>query len=92
MIQPELIQPEQSIALFGGSFDPVHRGHLAVARAAAERFQLARVYFIPACLQPLKAQQEATSFYHCWSRPSVCRPQAKRPAIPWKPWRECARK
>ena len=64
MIQPELIQPEQSIALFGGSFDPVHRGHLALARAAAERFQLARVYFIPACLQPLKAQQEVTNFYH----------------------------
>jgi len=107
MNQPELIQPEQSIALFGGSFDPVHLGHLAVARAAAERFQLARVYFIPACLQPLKAQQEVTNFYHrfamlalalqgearffllCWSRPSACRPQAKRPAIPWKPWREC---
>ena len=57
-------QPEESIALFGGSFDPVHLGHLAVARAAAERFQLARVYFVPACLQPLKTQQQATSFEH----------------------------
>ena len=57
-------QPQQNIALFGGSFDPVHLGHLAVARAAAERFELARVYFVPAYVQPLKAQQPVTSFYH----------------------------
>jgi nicotinate-nucleotide adenylyltransferase len=55
---------QESIVLFGGSFDPVHRGHLAVARAAAERFQLARVYFVPACLQPLKTHQPVTSFDH----------------------------
>jgi len=57
-------QPQESIALFGGSFDPVHLGHLAVARAAAERFHLARIYFVPACLQPLKAQQQVTSYNH----------------------------
>ena len=57
-------QPQESIALFGGSFDPVHLGHIAVARAAAGRFQLARVYFVPACLQPLKTQQAVTSFSH----------------------------
>lgn len=59
-----MTQPQESIALFGGSFDPVHLGHLAVARAAAQRFHLARVYFVPACLQPLKAQQQVTSFDH----------------------------
>jgi len=57
-------QPQESIALFGGSFDPVHLGHLAIARAAARRFHLARIYFVPACLQPLKAQQQVTSFDH----------------------------
>ena len=57
-------QAQQSIALFGGSFDPVHLGHIAVARAAAERFQLSRIYFVPACLQPLKTQQAVTSFDH----------------------------
>ena len=57
-------QPSESIALFGGSFDPVHLGHLAVARAAARRFALTRVYFVPACLQPLKAAQPVTSFEH----------------------------
>lgn len=54
----------QNIALYGGSFDPVHLGHLTVARAAAERFELARVYFVPADVQPLKSQQRVTNFYH----------------------------
>jgi nicotinate-nucleotide adenylyltransferase len=56
--------PRHSVALYGGTFDPVHLGHLAVARAAAERFELERVYFVPADVQPLKAQQKVTNFYH----------------------------
>jgi len=43
------------IALFGGTFDPPHRGHIAIARAAADRFELDRVLFAPAGKQPLKA-------------------------------------
>ncbi len=42
------------IALFGGSFDPPHRGHLAIARAAAQAFALDRILFTPAGRQPLK--------------------------------------
>jgi nicotinate-nucleotide adenylyltransferase len=42
------------IALFGGSFDPVHLGHLLVARAALEELELDRVYFIPAARSPFK--------------------------------------
>ncbi len=56
--------PIHHVALYGGSFDPVHLGHLAVAKAAAEKFPLERVYFVPADLQPLKAQQRVTNFYH----------------------------
>jgi len=56
--------PITNIALYGGSFDPVHLGHLAVARTAAERFNLQRVYFVPADVQPLKARQQVTNFYH----------------------------
>jgi nicotinate-nucleotide adenylyltransferase len=50
------------IALFGGSFDPPHRGHLAIARAAADSFALDQILFAPAGLQPLKLQPSGASF------------------------------
>lgn len=43
------------LAIFGGTFDPVHRAHLAVAREAAARFSLDRVLFVPAARPPHKA-------------------------------------
>jgi nicotinate-nucleotide adenylyltransferase len=49
------------IALFGGTFDPPHRGHVAIARAAAERFGLDKVLFAPTGVQPLK-RDTATPF------------------------------
>jgi nicotinate-nucleotide adenylyltransferase len=42
------------IGFFGGSFDPPHRGHLAVAQAAADEFELGRVLLAPTAQQPLK--------------------------------------
>lgn len=36
-----------NIAIFGGTFDPIHAGHLAAAQAAQERFSLDRMLFIP---------------------------------------------
>ncbi len=42
------------LAIFGGTFDPIHQAHLAVAREAAERFRLDRVLFIPAERPPHK--------------------------------------
>jgi len=42
------------IALFGGSFDPVHKGHLEVARRACAHFGLDRVIFMPAATPPHK--------------------------------------
>jgi len=44
----------QRIGLFGGSFDPVHLGHLLVAQAAVEELSLTRLYFIPAAQSPFK--------------------------------------
>lgn len=52
------------IALFGGTFDPVHLGHIAVARAAAEKFGLGRIYFVPADLPPHKQKRKLTDFQH----------------------------
>ena len=46
------------IGLFGGSFDPVHRGHLLVAEAAREELELDRVFFIPAARSPFKPANE----------------------------------
>ncbi len=40
------------IALFGGSFNPIHNGHLIAARAVAERLRLSRVVFIPSSPSP----------------------------------------
>lgn len=42
------------IGLYGGSFDPVHIGHMAVAKAAKEQFELDRVIFIPTGNMPHK--------------------------------------
>lgn len=41
-------------ALFGGTFDPIHRAHLEIARAAANQFELHHVLFIPAARPPHK--------------------------------------
>lgn len=50
------------IAIFGGTFDPPHRGHLAIARAAADAFALDSVLFAPAGKQPLKCDLQGASF------------------------------
>jgi nicotinate-nucleotide adenylyltransferase len=50
------------IALFGGTFDPPHRGHLSIATAAADAFQLDSVLFAPVGLQPLKQSGNPASF------------------------------
>ncbi len=53
-----------NIALFGGTFDPIHRGHVTVAQAAVARFDLKQVWFVPADIPPHKQKTPLTSFYH----------------------------
>jgi nicotinate-nucleotide adenylyltransferase len=52
------------IAFFGGTFDPVHRGHIQIASSAVERFDIGQVLFVPAFIQPLKQTQQATDYHH----------------------------
>ena len=50
------------LALFGGTFDPIHRAHLHVASVAADAFALDRVLFTPTGRQPLKSAPAVASF------------------------------
>jgi len=57
-------QHPRRIALFGGSFDPIHSGHLAVARAADRRFNFDEMHFIAASRPPHKLKQHMAPFPH----------------------------
>lgn len=53
-----------NVGLFGGTFDPVHRGHLAVARAAAKKFQLKQVLFAPSSVPPHRIGRPLAPYHH----------------------------
>lgn len=48
----------QRIGLFGGSFNPIHTGHLLLAQAAIEELDLTRLFLIPAAQSPFKTEGE----------------------------------
>jgi nicotinate-nucleotide adenylyltransferase len=52
------------IALFGGTFDPIHTAHLTIASRAARDFVLDRILFIPAARPPHKSGLTHTSYEH----------------------------
>lgn len=52
------------IGLFGGSFDPIHHGHLIVGQVAAEKLKLDSLRFVPAREQPFKAGLHRTAAEH----------------------------
>lgn len=53
---PPVLLPRRRIVLLGGSFDPVHAGHLVMARAALDQLEADEVWFIPARQAPLKSR------------------------------------
>jgi nicotinate-nucleotide adenylyltransferase len=53
-----------NIGLFGGTFDPVHRGHIALAKAAQEQYKLHHVLFVPANVPPHKQREPHLAFVH----------------------------
>lgn len=52
------------LAVFGGTFDPIHTAHTRVAREAADRFRLDKVLFVPASHPPHKLNGQTTPFEH----------------------------
>ncbi|MEY2501602.1 MAG: nicotinate-nucleotide adenylyltransferase [Verrucomicrobiota bacterium] len=51
----------KTIGIFGGTFDPIHNGHLILARDAIEQLGLDELLFIPAALSPHKLRQQPTA-------------------------------
>jgi nicotinate-nucleotide adenylyltransferase len=55
---------QRRAAIYGGTFDPVHKGHLEVARRVQKLFALDEVIFVPACVPPHKRNAGITSAFH----------------------------
>jgi nicotinate-nucleotide adenylyltransferase len=55
---------KRRIALYGGTFDPVHLGHLEVARKVCELFEIEKVLFLPAQVAPHKLGKTVTDPIH----------------------------
>ena len=55
---------KKRIALYGGTFDPVHSGHLEIARKVLELFEIEKVLFIPAQVAPHKVGRPVTEPIH----------------------------
>ena len=52
------------LGIMGGTFDPIHLGHLKVAEVAQSRFSLEKVVFVPASCPPHKSIKDITPFEH----------------------------
>ncbi|MBV7329056.1 nicotinate-nucleotide adenylyltransferase [Chloroflexi bacterium TSY] len=55
---------DKRVGIFGGTFDPIHVGHLVLAEEARFQLQLDRVYFVPVGDPPHKQQKQVTSVEH----------------------------
>ena len=63
-MQPDNQVNRQRIGIYGGTFDPIHNGHLKVADAILDAFHLDRILFVPAFVPPHKRKQTISSAFH----------------------------
>ncbi|EEH64256.1 nicotinate-nucleotide adenylyltransferase [Gleimia coleocanis DSM 15436] len=63
-VVPVANKPRPSIGIMGGTFDPIHHGHLVAASEAMSVFNLDQVVFVPTQMQPFKAGRKVTSAEH----------------------------
>jgi len=59
------------IAIYGGTFDPVHCGHLQIARTVSQLFAIDQFLFMPALIAPHKVDREVSSAFHRYAMLSL---------------------
>lgn len=67
-----------NIGFFGGSFDPIHKGHISLASAAADRYGLRQVLFVAANVPPHKQEHPVTPFAHRYAMVTLATQDEKR--------------
>ena len=60
-----------STAIFGGTFDPVHMGHVKIALSAIEQFELDRLVIVPNANPPHKKNEVTADFHHRYNMLSL---------------------
>lgn len=73
------IERPQRVAYYGGSFDPIHRGHLAIADALLDQFELDEFVLIPAFHAPHKTRKKPTSAFERYAM--LCLATQNKPKI-----------
>ena len=69
---------KKRIVLYGGTFDPVHLGHLAVARTISQIFEIDELLFVPAWIAPHKRSREVTPALHRYAMLALATQQDAR--------------
>ena len=70
-----------NIGIFGGTFDPIHKGHLALALSARERCELGRIHFVPTNIPPHKSSQPVASYFHRYAMTALA-VQSEKTLVP----------
>lgn len=71
----------KKVAYFGGTFDPVHNGHLNIARSLVDLFALDRFFFLPAFHAPHKPDRPPTSAFHRYAMLSLASENDEKIAV-----------